>query len=64
MYAFVSLALSKPWLDKIHVLFKFSLSVLFNYFALVDRVKAMFGLSIEMKDRNPKFMNFGFSLRM
>ena len=45
------------------VALQFSLSVPFNEFALVERAKAMFGLSIALKDVRPKFMSFGLSPR-
>ena len=43
--------------------FKFSLSIPFNLFDLVEGAKTEFGLTVALKDRSPKFMNFGLSLR-
>ena len=57
------LTFSKPWLDASQSYLKFSLPVQFKDLALVEGGGAIFGIPVALKDRIPRFMNLGLSLR-
>ena len=54
----------KSCLNARHSALKFSLRVPFKELSLVERAKAMFCLSVALKARSPRFMNFGLLLMM